>query len=984
MRFLRWVVIGLGAIGVIIVGGLGLAAWLVDIGGLIATYKPQAVAAASEALDRPVELGDVSPTWFPTLGLRAEAITIGDQPLSSPPTSGAPAEADRFVELDAIEVGIAVWPALLSLGQDIEVTKVRLEGPKIRVVRFADGTFNFSTLGPQDEAPPEPPPEEDGGFADRLTSAKVGEVAITNGVVIYEDRAPDGTGTLEIHQLGFQAADVGLGLPVAAKLTAALGVADEAEPNLELRITTGALASAVADLGAPEVQEVALVAKSLPLAEVPANADGVQLDNARLSADIRVRSTGGDAVAISGPLAVRGLRLAPKAGEAPAQAPLDIALELAVATSTAFGTFALDGTKLTVGPLGLALAGSVETDPALQWRGIKVQTIAGVAPAALLRLLPGEPAAVPQAKLTFNLRSTGNLNRAHNDIKLALKSVNYAQDGLSAQGDVHLSASTQGSLSQPKVSAALDLAQLAIQGDGFAKPKGVAAGLTATTQVGLTSAEVSALELTLGKATITGSAHYPLGAAGDLRATLMLTPLALRPFLSELQMESAQVPKGSQLSCEVHYRAAAATPGNGAIRIPNLRFEAGKNVLNTSIQVDSLTPLVTRVQGRAGYLNLDELLPADEANGTVAPATPGEPAPPPPANEEPVLDESGQAMRVAVDFEVKSMIYSGIDMQNLNVKLELRNGKLHVRSTRIGMLGGSVAADGTTLDLTKAPIAYHIVTKLDGLQGNNLLNTVAEVGDSITGKLNSELNLKGQGFEPEQLNRTLNGSFSFALLKGHLDGVNLTSSVLTPLHKALTFLKKRARFNVDSRLQTGFGRLAGHFRVADGKLNLSKPLHMATSQGEITFTGGMHLDGTLAFKGSYAVPPKLIGQLTAGQVRPKQDLPVAFRLGCDLTKPCVERVDVDPAAKALATMYAGKAVDLAVDAVAGKTGLDLSEAKEALKDTEAAKQQAEEEARRRAEQAKAEAEAKAKAAAEAAKAKAAKEAKKKLRGLFGR
>ena len=114
MRFLRWVVIGLGAIGVIIVGGLGLAAWLVDIGGLIATYKPQAVAAASEALDRPVELGDVSPTWFPTLGLRAEAITIGDQPLSSPPTSGAPAEADRFVELDAIEVGIAVWPALLS------------------------------------------------------------------------------------------------------------------------------------------------------------------------------------------------------------------------------------------------------------------------------------------------------------------------------------------------------------------------------------------------------------------------------------------------------------------------------------------------------------------------------------------------------------------------------------------------------------------------------------------------------------------------------------------------------------------------------------------------------------------------------------------------------------------------------------------------------------------------------------------------------
>ena len=1005
MRILRWVLVGLVGLLVLVVGGLAAAAWLVDVDGLIEQYKPQALEAASTALGREVELGSVSPTWFPTLGLRATEIAISDTPLDT-----AADDSPDFVDLDAIEVGIAVWPALVSLGKDIEVSVVRLEGPKIRVVRFEDGGFNFSDIGASAETTEEETTEtSDGGFADRLSSAKVGTIAITNGVVVYEDRAPGGIGTVEVRKIGFEANEVGLGLPIDATLTAALGGATVTTPNLELRLVTGPLASAVSELGAPEVEEITLDAKALPLSVVPMKVQGVLLDKARLSSEIRVETGEKGQLTVTGPLSVSGLRLT-QAGAPAAREPLDVALQLSVKTSTTFSRFGLGGTKVSVGPLGLDVAGSVATAPAVSWKAVELSTTEAFSVQKLVKILPGEPIEVPAGRLGIELASSGGLQTAKTTLKLMWMGLEYAAAGTTAKGAVRLDVDAKGALAQPTVEVRLDLGALDVVGEGFAKPEGLPAELETKVVVAATEIDVPDIAIRLGDAWMKGRASYPLGT-GEIRASMALEELALKPLLSRLQIPADQLPEGSKLAFDLSYAADAANPAQGRVKIPNLSYAAGKSRLNGQVDVASLDPVTVSVVGRSPYLDLDQLIPASSegaSGGTEAPT--GEESP----SEAPIISESMRSMTVTTKLEVEKLIYGGVEMSDVDVRLALRDGKLAVQATRIGVFGGKILADGTTIDLTKAPMKYDLAVQLAGLRGESLLAQMFDLGDAVTGKLESKMTLSGQGFSMADLGRTLDGSFSMAMLNGKLEGVNLAAEIVKPLQGAISFAQSSGKLSFMDDLNTSFSRLAGQLEVNAGKIALKTPLELNTDQGKVSFTGSMGIDGKLGLKGTFAVPPKLLRQLTAGKVKPKEALPVSFGLGCTVTKPCVEGVDVAPAAKALTAMAAGKAVDLAVDALEKQTGADLSKAKDAakkaLEDAEATKKQLEAEAQAKLDEAKAKAEAEAKAAAEevkrkaeaeaeaarkraeaeakaaadAAKKKAEEEAKKGLKGLFGR
>ncbi|MFW5879022.1 MAG: AsmA-like C-terminal region-containing protein, partial [Myxococcota bacterium] len=152
----------------------------------------------------------------------------------------------------------------------------------------------------------------------------------------------------------------------------------------------------------------------------------------------------------------------------------------------------------------------------------------------------------------------------------------------------------------------------------------------------------------------------------------------------------------------------------------------------------------------------------------------------------------------------------------VDVLLELANGRLEVKRTRVGVFGGRVSADGTALDLAAAPLKYDLVARLEGLRGESLFATVADLGDAITGRLDSELRLAGSGFTVESLSRSLSGAFDVALQNGRLDGVNLVAATVTPLRDALSFAASTGRLGISEDLETGFRRLAGRFEVERG------------------------------------------------------------------------------------------------------------------------------------------------------------------------
>lgn len=985
MAVFRRLLIGIVAVVFLLVGGLGLTAYLLDLEGLVQKHKPEALAAASKALDREVDLGGISATWFPTLSVRLENIRIGDDPLSASATVAK--SGKDFFSARALEVGVAVWPALVSFGRDIELSTIQILDPAVRVVRKPDGSFNFSTIGGAKTDEPPPPPAEGPSIADRFTSALVQEILLSGGSVRYEDQM-SGAEPVQVDAIRLAAQDVGLGAPVRAELSLALGGVEE--PNIKARLETGPLADKVSELGAPLLEQVVLQLLDLPLSAIPVKVEAVEGD-VILGADLRVAPKANGYV-LAGPISAEGIRLpGPRRAEAFA-----VGMELAVQTSTSFDDVRLDGTTLKVQSFQAGLSGRVRTAPELRWDDIELSTSQPFTLARLLAILPSELPPVPAGALSLKVSSEGNLSSAKSGLRLDWSGFQYSTGGVEAKGSLALLAKASGALASPTLSADLDASSLAVKGDGYAKPAGTRTGAQLAVSMGKSAVKLKKLDIQLAEAKLHAEGQYPLGTSGKGQIDFGLLPVALEPLMKTLGLPTDSLPAGSELKMSGRYLVDAADPSGAQVQIPELSYRAGPSNFTASASVERLDPLRARLDGRSSFLDLDALMPPAPEGGS-KPSSGGAGKAPAPSGE-PMLPPSMKSARVVTTLAVKKLKSQGIEMNGVDVRLVLEGGVLKVERTQVGLFGGRFSADGSTVDLGVAPMKYDLSARLQKMDGGKLLGFLGGLDDALTGTLDSSMQFSGRGLSLDDLGSSLDGAFEMALSNGHFDGVDLVGQTIAPLADALKLAASKGVGKTE-RLQTDFKRLAGRFELHEGQLKTKAPITVNTSQGDFAFEGGLGVDGKLKLDGSYAVPAGLIRKMSGNKLKPSSDIPVGLSLGCTLAKPCVEGVKVDGAAEQLGKAAAGKLIDEAASRLGGKAGKAAEAAKAVLEDPGAAAKKAEEAARAAAEKAKAEAEARAKAAADKAKAeaearakaeaekakkKAEQEAKKRLKGLFGR
>ena len=970
-RVLARLVVGLLALVLLLVGGLAAVAWLVDLDALVERYRPTAVAAASKALDREVRLERARATWFPVLGVRLEGLEVGDAPLDAPEPTEAP-----FLTADAVQVGVAVWPALVSLGRDIEITTVRVEAPSVRLVRRADGQLNVSTLGGTATATPtgpaEAPPGEP-GVADRFTSAVIGEVALVDGRVRYIDETSSGA-PIRIDRIALSAADVGLGRPVVATLEAAVG--DLPRPNVRLELGTGPLAQRVSALGAPALERLAVRLDGLR-----PEALGVELptfaQTPAVSADLTLTPSG-SGYGLAGTIEAADMIL----DGTPVGQRFDGRIDLAAKTSTAFDRLVLDGTRVGAGALSLELTGTVRP-LAPTWREVRVRTVEPVALARWLALLPGPPLELPDGRVVLTVKSSGGLDAAETSISLRWDDLRYRVDGLRTDGRATLDLALSGALARPRVRGQLDLGALSLEGEGFAKPAGTAAAVDLAIDVEEDRLRIGQTTVQLADARMVFEGAYPLGA-GAGRVDVELAPLVLGPFLDALRIPSGPLPEGSSVELEARYEVGPE-PGRGQVKLTRLDYRAGESRFFASGAVEQFDPLRAKLSGRSPFLDLDALLP---------PASETEEAPPEPTpSDEPLLPPSLSSARVVTTLGVKRLRYAGLEMRDVDVRLVLDGGVLTAETTQVRFLGGRFVADGTRLEVSRAPLRYAIKAELQGLRGNEVLDRVLGLGEALQGELGGELDLTGEGLDLAALGSSLTGGLELAFTDGRFDGVDLVSATLGPLGEALRAVQTTG-LSEGKKLSTDFRRLAGRFEVSDGRLLTKRPLELNTRRGDFRFEGGIGLDGQLDLQGRFDVPAARIRSLTRGKVRPRGATPLSFQLGCSVTQPCVRGVNAEETAASLLKSAAVEAIGNEVGEKLGGRAGDAVEAivdpearakaeAEAKAQAEAAKRKAEAEAKARAEAAKRKAEEAAKRKAEEARKKAEEEAKKRLKGLFG-
>jgi AsmA protein len=184
--------------------------------------------SASKALGREVTLKDARLRLFPSARVSLAGLAVAGRP-------GEPA----LVDAEALDVEVGLWPLLVSLGKDVEVRAITLVKPTVNLVKAKDGSWNFEGLGQKQEpGGAKPPPAGEGGARVAVSVVRISGAAIH---VVDRSQGAHDAG-LALTQLDLEASGVGPGLPLDARVAAAL--VDEKQ-NLHAQLSVAKLPAGV-------------------------------------------------------------------------------------------------------------------------------------------------------------------------------------------------------------------------------------------------------------------------------------------------------------------------------------------------------------------------------------------------------------------------------------------------------------------------------------------------------------------------------------------------------------------------------------------------------------------------------------------------------------------------------------------------------------------------------------------------------------------
>ena len=176
-RFLKWFLI-VGAAGVALLASTVL---LIPLFFDAEDFKPRIQSMISDAAGRPVALtGEIGLSVFPWTGF-----SIGGFEMMNPPGFSE----SHFLTVESFDIKVALVPLF---SRDIQVRHIRLESPRIVLETNEEGRSNWEGLGRSSGAPPEAetgPAPSDGGGGLPVGAFRVDEIALSDGQVLWIDRA---------------------------------------------------------------------------------------------------------------------------------------------------------------------------------------------------------------------------------------------------------------------------------------------------------------------------------------------------------------------------------------------------------------------------------------------------------------------------------------------------------------------------------------------------------------------------------------------------------------------------------------------------------------------------------------------------------------------------------------------------------------------------------------------------------------------------
>ena len=545
--------------------------------------------------------------------------------------------------------------------------------------------------------------------------------------------------------------------------------------------------------------------------------------------------------------------------------------------------------KLTVGDLVLALAGTVENfeDPNIDITGGTGRfDINGP-----VRLMPTVAKSIPpdvkiagQSELDIKLKKSGNDIDA--SVLLGIYGADLAVPGTTVRGTGKIRVAARGNPDK-NLSVELDagLSGLDLQlADALHKAPGAPLDIKVSVTKAGDKINVGSLALTFGPLKIDGSGSANL-KSGQLAVNANLKRFKISALAKMVPALAATPIVKAETGMKVGFRGDPNRLSTVNAELSDFYFGMGRNSLTGNMTVSNLEAPKIRFAFRSPRLDLDEMFPPS-----------GDPDDPASRSEPPPIV---RAIDAAGDLQIKRGRAGGFPFTQFVAALTMKNGVVRFSKLEFDAYDGHFSMAPTSADIGRAIPSFDANVAMRNVDAEKLLADQTTLGKTLSGRLTTQIAVKGRGAEWEQISKSLSGSLAMSMVKGRFHRADLRSEVISPLSRQIPMLQKPK-----GQAGTAVKNMAAQFSIQGGKMTLKKPMKVATSNGPLELDGHIGLDRSLKLAGTYEVPPKLIAAITKNRVRPKKAFPVSLKLGGTVTDPKISGIDVGEMSKMLTTELA--------------------------------------------------------------------------------
>lgn len=387
---LKIVALSLGGLFLTLLLTVLIVGFVVDLGSVVRKQVVAALPDVQKKIGREVTIGTVRLKLLPKLRLKIADVKV----LGQPGKTGVLAEP--LLQIGSIEAEVKVFPALLSLGRRIVVSKVEISDGKVQVARLSGGRLSYEDVLDQLATQPKDDKPLTQAQIDQMAGIFVERAALKQSEVLFHDLSgPKAVAPLKIGAIELAITDGQLFGPTTLSLDMAILTM---APNFHLGLVVGPLPR---DLKLDEpwtvLRKLELKLSPLqidPLLSFLPSSTGTTIERALVEADLNIVSPEASAkLQIAAKGGLRGLLLRQQGVPARLYSmskgtPTDVMVSLNLDLSMLAGDVKVDRARLDVADMSVTATADLRNlwkSPAVHAlnvasRGLKLERLLALLP----------------------------------------------------------------------------------------------------------------------------------------------------------------------------------------------------------------------------------------------------------------------------------------------------------------------------------------------------------------------------------------------------------------------------------------------------------------------------------------------------------------------------------------------------------------------------------------------------------------------------